>query len=182
MKSFELKPIDVKKLTTAGVMAALIFALTSLKVPNFTGGYVHLGDSLVFFTALLVNPLYGFLAAGIGGAFADIFGGYSQYAIPTFFIKGIMSLIVYFSYTFMRREGQATGKRVNRFLAILISSGIASGFMVLAYFAVDWGFYGFGGAIAAVPLNILQGIASTALSAVLLIPVETILLYTMRSK
>ncbi len=182
MKNINFKPIDVKKLTTAGILAALIFALTSLKLPNFTGGYVHLGDSLVFFTALLVNPLYGFLAAGLGGALADILGGYSQYAIPTFFIKGIMSLIVYFSFSFIRKESRNTGKKVNRFIAILISAGIASSFMVIAYFAVDCGFYGFGGALVAVPLNILQGVASTALSALLLIPVETILLYTMRSK
>ncbi len=182
MKNLELKPQDIRRLTTAGILAALIFALTSLKIPNITGGYIHLGDSLVFFTALLVNPLYGFLAAGIGGALADLFGGYGQYALPTFFIKGIMSLIVYFSYGFMRKDGKSTGKPVNRFIAILVASAIASAFMVITYFAIDWGFYGFGGALASVPLNILQGVASTALSAVLLIPVETILLYTMRSK
>ncbi len=182
MKKIEFKPVDVKKLTTAGVMAALIFVLTSLKVPNLTGGYIHLGDSLVFFTSLLVGPFYGFLAAGIGGALADILGGYSQYALPTFFIKGVMSLIVYYSYGFIRRDSKNTQKKVNRFVAILIASAIASGFMAISYLCVDWAFYGFGGALAAVPLNILQGVASTALSAVLLIPVETILLYTMRSK
>ncbi len=182
MNSLENKPFDVTRLVTAGVLAALIFTLTFfLKIPT-AFGYIHLGDSLVFFTALLVNPLYGFLAAGIGAGLADILGGYAQYAVPTFFIKGIMSLIVYFVYSFMRKESKATGKRLNRFIAILIASAVASCFMVLGYFAVDWGLYGFGGALASVFFNILQGAASTALSAVILVPVETILLYTMRSK
>ncbi len=182
MKNLENKPLDVKLLATAGVLSALIFTLTFfLKLP-IANGYIHLGDSLVFFTALLVNPLYGFLAAGIGAGLADILGGYAQYAVPTFFIKGSMSLIVYFVYGFLRKENKVSGTKLNRFLAILIASAIASGFMVLGYFAVDWALYGFGAAIASVLFNLIQGAASTALSAVLLVPVETILLFTMRSK
>ncbi len=182
MRIYNDKPLDVKLLATAGVLAALIFVLTYfLKIPVING-YIHLGDSLVFFTALLVNPFYGFLAAGIGAFLADILGGYTQYAIPSFFIKGIMSLIVYFVYNFMRKESKTTGKRLNRFLAILVASAIASCFMVLGYFAIDWAVYGFGVAFSSLLFNILQGATNTALSAVLLVPIETILLFTMRSK
>ena len=49
-------------------------------------------------------PLYGFLAAGLGSALADIFSGYAIYAPATFLIKGLMVLAAYCIYNVLNRK------------------------------------------------------------------------------
>lgn len=174
-----MKQIDVKKLTAAGMVSALIFVLTMLKFDNIAGGYIHLGDSLVFFAALIVGPVYGFLAAGIGSMLADLLLGYPQYALITFFVKGIMTLIVFYGFTFIKKENDT---KFGKFGKIFFVSAIASIFMVAAYFVAEIFLIGIGGAIADLPFNILQGAVSSALSVVLLVPIQTVMLYTVHSK
>ena len=60
-------------LTTAATMAVRI------PVPG-TGGYINMGDSVVYVAALLFGPVSGLAAGGIGSALADFLGGYGQYA------------------------------------------------------------------------------------------------------
>ncbi len=168
---------DTKKLTVSGVISALIFLLTMVSLPSVAGGYIHLGDTLVFFSALIVGPFYGFLSASIGATLADIFNGYPHYAIITFFCKGTMSLIVYFLYTFLRNKNKASNNIKNKFSAIFFASSVASAFMVVIYFIPEIFFYGIGGAIANIPFNIIQGVASSALTPLLLIPIESIVAY-----
>ncbi len=179
-----MKELNVKYLTTAGMIAALIFVLTMMKVDNLAGGYIHLGDSLVFFAALLVGPLYGFLAAGIGSMLADIMVGYPQYAVATFLIKGIMTLITYYGYTFLKGKTNSNSKfgRFGKFGKIFFVSAIASTFMVSGYFILEIFMYDFWAALANVPLNALQGFASSLLSVVMLAPIETVILYALKSK
>lgn len=176
-----MSKFNVKQLTTSGIVAALIFVLTMLHFSNVAGGYIHLGDTLVFFSALLVGPLYGFLAAGIGSMLADILSGYPQYSIATFFIKGIMTLIVYYGYALLNKTGGNTKGR-GKFGKIFFVSAISSTFMVLGYFVAEIFIIDFWGAIANIPLNSVQAIASTFLSVVLLVPIETIILLTLKSK
>ena len=66
-KRRNMRNLSVKKLTMAGVMAALVFVMTYVpKVPvPVTGGYVHLGDGAIFLSVLLLGPL-GIPAAAIG--------------------------------------------------------------------------------------------------------------------
>lgn len=174
-----MEELDVKKLTTAGIIAALIFVLTLLHIPNLAGGYIHLGDSLVFFSALIVGPLYGFLAAGIGSMLSDILSGYYIYALPTFIIKGSMTLIVYYGFAFLKTRESGKFGKFGKFATICL---IASAFMILGYCVVEVPMYGLGGAIANIPGNILQGVGSTILATILLLPIETIILHSMKSK
>ena len=85
---------QVKRLAMGGVMAALVFVMTYLpKVPvPVTGGYVHLGDGMVFLAAMLLGPV-GVAAAAVGSALSDLVGGYMTYLLPTFVIKGAMALV-----------------------------------------------------------------------------------------
>ncbi len=176
-----MKTFDVKQITASGLIAALIFVLTMFHINNVAGGYIHIGDSLVFFAALLVGPLYGFLSAGIGSMLADILTGYPQYAIITFFIKGIMTLIVYYGYALLNKTG-GNSKGRGKFGKIFFVSAIASSFMVLGYFVAEIFLIDLWGAIANIPFNAVQAIVSTLLSVVFLIPIETIILITLKSK
>ena len=87
----------IRKLTTSGLMAALVFVLTCISIRLPSGvGYVHLGDSAVFLSGLVPGGLFGALAAAIGSALADAALGQPIWVPATLVIKFVMSLMVYF--------------------------------------------------------------------------------------
>lgn len=87
---------NVKKIAYTGLMTALVLLATSfIKVPvPFTSGYIHLGDSMIFLSGVILGPLYGAFAAGVGSALADLLSPYANWALPTFIIKSLMGFIV----------------------------------------------------------------------------------------
>jgi len=143
------------------VLAALLASLTCvatmiIKVPSPLKGYVNLGDCVVLLSGWLLSPIYGFLAAGIGSALADVFSGYIIYAPITFIIKGLMALIAYL----LSRKSQK--------LPFLIISGfIAEAVMVIGYFVFEGFMYGFIPSAANIPFNAVQGAAGLILGIVL---------------
>ncbi len=86
----------IKELVYTSLLAALVCVATFIiKVPSpVTNGYTHLGDGFIFIAVLLLGKKNGAWAGAIGASLADIIGGYSFYAVPTFIIKGIMALIM----------------------------------------------------------------------------------------
>ena len=154
-KAFPMKNLSVKKLTMAGVMAALVFVMTYVpKVPvPVTGGYIHLGDGAIFLSVLLLGPL-GIPAAAIGSGLADILGGYMEYALPTMVIKALVALIAWKIW----KEGA--------WLRAVVAFILAEAAMVAGYFAFESVMYGAAAAWAAVGANCIQGIAGVALGMV----------------
>lgn len=150
-----MRNISVKKLTLAGVMAALVFVMTYVpKVPvPMTGGYVHLGDGAIFLSVLLLGPL-GIPAAAIGSGLADILGGYMVYALPTMVIKALVALIAW--------KGWKEGAWLRAAIAFILAEIV----MVAGYFAFESVMYGAAAAWSAVGPNCIQGIAGVALGMV----------------
>jgi len=97
-KPLEALPMktDVKKFVLTGLMTAMVFVLTfTLKVPvPYTSGYIHLGDSMIYLSVIVLGPVYGAFASGVGSMLADLLAGYVQYAIPTLIIKSLMALVM----------------------------------------------------------------------------------------
>lgn len=85
----------VKKITYSGIMMALVFVATAI-IPHIPipRGYINFGDGVIFTAAILFGWQVGAIAGGIGSALADIFLGYTQWALPTLIIKGIMGAVV----------------------------------------------------------------------------------------
>ena len=84
------------KIIMTGLMIALTTVATmviAIPVP-FTNGYIHLGDSMIFISVLILGWRYGALAAGVGSALADLFLGYVHWVPWTLCIKGIMALMM----------------------------------------------------------------------------------------
>lgn len=80
-------------LVVGAMFAAMTTVLTYfIKIPTQTGGYIHLGDTVIYLCACILPTPYALLAAGIGGACADLFGGYFHYILPTFIIKALISI------------------------------------------------------------------------------------------
>lgn len=172
-----MRNLSVKKLTLAGVMAALVFVMTYVpKVPvPPTGGYVHLGDGAIFLAALLLGPL-GVPAAAIGSGLSDILGGYMVYALPTMLIKALVALIAWKAYSPDEQHMVATITDIHGnplymvwkkgWLRAAVAFIAAEAAMVLGYFAFESVMYGAAAAWAAVGANCIQGIAGVAMGLV----------------
>lgn len=90
-----MRNLSTRDLTIMGLLTALVTVLTmviTIPIPA-TGGYLNLGDSVIFLAAILFGWRYGMVAGGLGAAIADLLVA-PAFAIPTLFVKGIMGLLV----------------------------------------------------------------------------------------
>jgi uncharacterized membrane protein len=153
-----MKNEKLRKMTRAAMLAALVCLVTTLiRIPAFTGeGYINLGDCLVIISGWILGPLYGFAAAGIGSALADLFAGYGVYAPATFVIKGLMAVV---SAALLRGVKNKAG--------LPLSALCAEAVMALGYLVYETFLYGFGTAFAGMAGNFLQMAANLAAALIL---------------
>ncbi len=160
------------KIATAGVMAALIFVATQIRIPIPTG-YLNLGDVMINICSFIMGPMAA-LPAAIGSALADLVAGYPVYIAPTFVIKGLMGLLagLFFSKSIKAytEDGEHTVREYLRSakhiaLSVLVFTGTEL-IMVLGYFAFEAlpQLYGVAGALGSVPYNLIQAAAGIILS------------------
>ena len=101
----KLMKTKTQKIVMASLLAALCcVAPMIIKIPSPLKGYLNLGDCVVLLSGWILSPLYGFLAAGLGSALADVFSGYVTYAPATFIIKGLMALVAYFGFKILQNK------------------------------------------------------------------------------
>ena len=114
------------------VLTALTTAATiiiAIPFPTSTG-FLNFGDALVMLSGLLLGPLGGFFAGGVGSAMGDIALGYFHFAPITFVVKGCEGMIVGFA---SRRVGM-----VNRLTKTDIAGLVtASLVMMFGYFIAE---------------------------------------------
>lgn len=134
------------RISLVAIMSALVAVATLIvRIPNAMGGYFNLGDVAIFAVAIAFDPIVGGLAGGIGSAIADLIG-FPVFAIPTLIIKGLEGLLASLI---------SNRKRSLRDLlaAVVAGSVMISGYFVVEYFGLQWGW---GGAMGEVPGNIVQ--------------------------
>lgn len=150
-----------QKIVISAMFAALVCVATMVvKIPSPLKGYLNLGDCVVLLAGWLLSPVYGFLAAGIGSALADLLSEYVTYAPATFVIKGLMAILAFYGFKLLRQ------KLVD--LPARILSGIgAEVLMILGYFLFEGVLYGFGPSLVNIPANAVQGVAGLILGTVL---------------
>lgn len=153
---------NLKKLILAALFAALSCVATmSIRIPTpGTGGYIHPGDAIVILSGVILGPVWGFFAGGIGSALSDLIGGYFVYVPITFVIKGLVALVAGHLY-------QKIGKtQKSRYVAVVLG-GVADIILVAGgYFVCEYFIYG-AGAAASIPANIIQGIGGLVISFIL---------------
>lgn len=153
---------NLKKLILAALFAALSCVATmSIRIPTpGTGGYIHPGDAIVILSGVILGPVWGFFAGGIGSALSDLIGGYFVYVPITFVIKGLVALAAGHLY-------QKIGKtQKSRYVAVVLG-GVADIILVAGgYFVCEYFIYG-AGAAASIPANIIQGIGGLVISCIL---------------
>ena len=153
---------SIRKLTTAGVLAAAIILLTTLvSIPMPGGlGYINLGDAGVLLAGVLLGGGWGALCAGAASAISDILLGWGVYAPATFVIKGAVALLGGLLFA-------ATKKQI-RFVSLFVAALIVP----IGYFLYETLLYGTAAAIPNILFNAIQCVvgaaAAATLSAVLL--------------
>lgn len=86
--------MKTSRMIMISTFAALTFVLTrftAIPIPG-TQGYIHLGDTVIYITAVLFGGTPAALVGAIGGALSD--ATYSAiWILPTLIIKGIMGFV-----------------------------------------------------------------------------------------
>ncbi|MCS7172622.1 MAG: ECF transporter S component [Armatimonadetes bacterium] len=147
-----------RHLTLGGLSVALVAVATLvIRIPvPATQGYINLGETMVYLTALLLGPVSGAVAGGVGSALADLLAGYTAFAPFTLVIKGIEGGLCGWLAWRVFRWGEGKGGRW--LVGGVVASGVAGVWMVLGYYVTEAYLMGLGpGAAAAeVPGNLFQ--------------------------
>ena len=154
---------NLKKIVMTALFAALACVATmSIRIPTpGTSGYIHPGDAIVILSGVILGPIWGLLAAGIGSAMADLLGGYFIYVPITFAVKGIIAWIAGILY-------HKLGKTPKSQCMAVILGGIADILLVAGgYFLCEIPLYGASAALASVPANLIQGLGGLIIAFVL---------------
>ena len=150
-----------KRIVKTALMAAMVCVATMIiKIPSPMKGYLNIGDCIVLLCGWLLAPGYGFVAAGLGSALADIFSGYITYAPATFLIKGSMALIAVACFKLMN-------KRIGKLPSQIVGAVLAEIAMVLGYFVFEGFMYGFIPSAVNIPANAVQGAVGLILGIIL---------------
>ena len=145
--------MKVKKLVMTAVFTALVFVTTAyiLHIPiPLTGGYVHIGDAIIYLAAACLPLPYAIFTASVGAALCDALFA-PVYVIPTIIIKAILVLF------FTNKNKKIICKRN---VIALVLAGVTG---VLGYYAVDAFLYfdkNFLAALSPLPMSFVQPVAS----------------------
>lgn len=145
---------SVRRLTTAGVLAAAIVLLTTLvSIPMPGGlGYINLGDAGVIIAGALLGGGWGALCAGMASALSDVLLGWGVYAPATFLIKGAVAMVA--GSLFAKTE------KGIRYLFFYLAALIVP----FGYFLYETLLYGYAAAIPNVAFNTMQCVAGAAVA------------------
>lgn len=150
------------RIVLAGLFAALTCVATMIiRIPTFKG-YVHIGDCMVIASGVILGPVVGGLAAGIGSMLADLLGGYYVFSIATFVIKFAAAFgagVVFSAFWRVFKKYSLPGT---------VLAGLASEvIVVLGYFVFEIFYEGFAAAVVEILPNCVQGVTGLVLAAVL---------------
>ena len=154
-----------KKIVMAALMAAFTCVATMIiQIPSPLKGYLNLGDCVVLLSGWILSPVYGFVAAGLGSALADLFSGYIVYAPATFLIKGLMALIAFYVF----KNLHMNNKKLDKLPSRIISGIFAEIVMALGYFMFEGIMYGFIASSVNILPNVIQGFAGLFIGVILI--------------
>lgn len=141
----------------AAMFAAMIAVLTAFVKFNTAGGYVHLGDSMIYLVASFLPLPYAVAAAAIGGGLADLLTGYADVAVYTVIIKALNAVF------FTAKDSKILTRR-NALMTIPSGLVTVIGYSISKFIRMLLGGSDFHAAIVAaalkMPENAIQAIAS----------------------
>ncbi len=148
------------RISLVAIMTAVVAVFTMvIRIPSPIGGYISLCDAAVSFAAYAFGPFTGLIAGGLGAAFADLIGGFPQWALISFIVHGIEALLM---GLVVRKDSTAIPMLIiAALIAVIVVSG---GYLMLTTL---FGLTVFSEAILEVPGNIVQSAVGAVLGLVL---------------
>ncbi len=146
---------SIFKITNTGIFATIIL-LSTMLIKFSTGlgeGYIHLGDCFIYLSACVLPFPYCLVASAIGGAFADILGGYAVWALPTAIIKMLIAL----PFMVVCRKNKSPKILNVKTASVTIISGV---FTIVGYFVAECILYSVASATLSLVGNTIQAVAS----------------------
>ena len=142
------------RMTTTALFSALICVTTAFicHIPfGLSGGYVHVGDALIYLASAILPTPYALAAGALGGVFADILTA-PVWAPATLVIKALLTI------PFTCKKDKIIN--VQNIIAVFLASGIS----IAGYYFAEYLLFGtWAGATASIVSSILQAIASAIL-------------------
>lgn len=163
--------ISTKKMAIGGIFAAMVTLGTMIiriPTPIPANGYVHIGDSLVYLSGILLGPVLGGIVSGLGSGIADLFG-YAVYAPATAVIKCLDAFVTALIFISVQKKF----KGFNGLLLGYIAGTLVGGaIMVSGYYLYETLLYGTATAVVSIIPNIAQAIGGALIGLPLLIALD----------
>lgn len=143
------------KITNTAIFTAIIL-LSTMLIKFSTGmgkGYIHFGDCFIYLSACILPFPYCLVASAIGGALADILGGFAVWTIPTAIIKILITL----PFMLMCKNSKSPKILSIKVALMTIVSGVIS---ILGYFIAECILYSIASATLSIIGNTIQAVAS----------------------
>lgn len=156
------KSLHLQTFVRVAMMTALSTVLTMFPQIPSGNGYLHFGDCIIYLTAILMGPIPGALAGGIGHALADILSGYPVFALPTLLIKGAIGFCV----------GKLLYGSKKSPVRLVLAALTALILVTVGYFLAELPLYGLGSALLVFVTSPLQWLMSVV-AAWVLFPILT---------
>lgn len=146
-----------RKTYTAVFSAIILFSTMLVKFSTGLGeGYIHFGDCFIYISACVLPFPYCLIAGALGGALADILGGYAVWAIPTAIIKILVAL----PFALACRNNESNKILNKRTVLMPVISGAIT---ILGYFIAECVLYSVASATLSIIGNSIQAVASGVL-------------------
>ncbi|MBO3443264.1 ECF transporter S component [Clostridium sp. CCUG 7971] len=128
-----------RDLVETSLLIVLVFIATkfiNIKLPiSINGGLIHLGNTMLFISAIVFGKKKGAISGAFGMALFDLVSGWTMWAPFTFIVRGIMGYII---GSISWSSGKCGNNTVTNIFAIIIS-GI---WMLVGYYITEVILYG----------------------------------------
>ncbi len=152
----------IQDIVLLGLFTALVFIFTYFPVfrIDYGLGYFNLGDIPLIIASIVISPMLGALAGGIGAGFGDLFAGYALFIPFTIVAKACEGWI---AGTFFRVIKQP----VLRYFSIPLGTLFMVATYQVAYLIIDPAY-----AIAGLWLDLGQATAASVFSIAILVLIK----------
>jgi uncharacterized membrane protein len=147
------------RIASLAILTALAAVFTYMvRIPIArTGGYLNLGDVIIYFTAFTFGPVSALVAGGLGTAITDLISGYSQWAPISLLAHGLQGLVAGLIASIRWRGKAVTFNPFWVIAAVPATAVMAGGYLVAQILML-----GPGAALFELPWNLLQNLIGLA--------------------
>jgi uncharacterized membrane protein len=155
--TLKFSTVEVASIAVFSALTASATAFTGQFFPSPTGGYTHVGDSVIFIASLIYGPRVGALVGAIGAVAADIYVGYPRWfvSIPAHGLEGFIA-------------GLGKGRKMYMQVLFCLLGGVV---MALTYFYVNVFIKGFGPAVISLFRDVFGQVAVSLILTIIIKPI-----------